>query len=342
MVTTRSMRTGGQPTGSSAATKNGDGSINADPQPMETSNEPSKDTQTDQNTPIRTYRGNCHCKAFVYQVQLPELTSAVECNCSICYKKGYLWTFVDTKKIEVVKGSDASLSRYSFGSQRLEHKVWSIDALESRIPLIRRQFCPTCATPLMAEQVRDGTTALNVSQFYAALQSWVFADSSSDTSYVPCRISMYGLWTNNRKRRWSRPVRDTNADHGCSHDGDATGEVHPAPVHQGPLPATSTDHQLYIGACHCGALTVAFMSKPLDETSDVAPAECNCSICRMASPHWPLLVVKLIRSDRTAISGPIPKTSRWYCMPVIQPRSDDTASHAMCSTRPSARYAESA
>ncbi|PSK42025.1 hypothetical protein B9Z65_3939 [Elsinoe australis] len=138
------MRTGGQPTGSSAATKNEDESINADQQPTETSNEPSKDTQTDQNTPIRTYRGNCHCKAFVYQVQLPELTSAVECNCSICYKKGYLRAFVDTRKIEIVKGSDASLSRYSFGSQRLEHK-----------------FCPTCATPLMAEQVQHGTTALN-------------------------------------------------------------------------------------------------------------------------------------------------------------------------------------
>jgi hypothetical protein len=75
---------------------------------------------------LRTYRGNCHCGAFVYEAELPEIKSAMECNCSICHKKGYLW--VNAKaKYEVVKGTDDTLARYTSGPKKLVHRVGTAD-----------------------------------------------------------------------------------------------------------------------------------------------------------------------------------------------------------------------
>jgi hypothetical protein len=51
------------------------------------------------------------------------------------------------------------------------------------------------------------------------------------------------------------------------------------PEHRGPLPAAIDGHKLYIGSCHCGEVTLAFMSEPLDETFDDQMVDCDCSIC---------------------------------------------------------------
>ncbi|KFH45967.1 Centromere protein V-like protein [Hapsidospora chrysogenum ATCC 11550] len=83
--------------------------------------------------PLKTYRGNCHCGAFVYEADLPEITSAIECNCSICVKKGYLFLFLGRDKFRVVKGSEDQLTVYAFGTRVLEHL-----------------FCPKCGiTPIV-------------------------------------------------------------------------------------------------------------------------------------------------------------------------------------------------
>lgn len=75
-------------------------------------------------TERQTYRGNCHCGAYVYEARLPQITSVHECNCSICSKKGYLWVFVGVDDdFRVVKGADADLTSYSFGPQAMFHKV---------------------------------------------------------------------------------------------------------------------------------------------------------------------------------------------------------------------------
>lgn len=83
--------------------------------------------QQQQQQPLKTYRGNCHCGAFVYEADLPaELTSAGECNCSICVKKGYLLALLGRDKFRVVKGSEDQLTVYASGTTRvLEHLVKS-------------------------------------------------------------------------------------------------------------------------------------------------------------------------------------------------------------------------
>ncbi|KPM41941.1 hypothetical protein AK830_g4636 [Neonectria ditissima] len=83
--------------------------------------------------PTKTYRGNCHCGAFVYEVDVPEIKSTSECNCSICTKKGYLGLYpLGRDSFRVVKGAVEDLTNYTFAEGTFHHK-----------------FCPTCATPLM-------------------------------------------------------------------------------------------------------------------------------------------------------------------------------------------------
>lgn len=76
---------------------------------------------TPASPPLQTYRGNCHCGAFVYEVEAPEITSAGDCTCSICYKRGYLW-LVPKKPLVVVK-DEGKLVSYAFGSKALDHQV---------------------------------------------------------------------------------------------------------------------------------------------------------------------------------------------------------------------------
>lgn len=73
--------------------------------------------------PLKTYRGNCHCAAFVYEVKVPEIKEAYTCNCSICFRKGYLLVVTKEANYEVVKGSEDQLTTYTFGEGKYVHKV---------------------------------------------------------------------------------------------------------------------------------------------------------------------------------------------------------------------------
>lgn len=71
----------------------------------------------------RTYRGNCHCKAHVYEITIPEIKSLGSCNCSSCTKKGLLWTYGKHKDLVWVKGDEDSLADYAFGKKGIHYKV---------------------------------------------------------------------------------------------------------------------------------------------------------------------------------------------------------------------------
>lgn len=77
----------------------------------------------DAEQPRKTYRGNCHCGAFVFEMDAPEIKSVGECNCSICHRKAYLWVFPGKDNFRVVKGGVDQLTSYTFGSKKMEHKV---------------------------------------------------------------------------------------------------------------------------------------------------------------------------------------------------------------------------
>ncbi|KAJ8121876.1 hypothetical protein ONZ43_g1784 [Nemania bipapillata] len=87
---------------------------------------------TEQQEPPKTYRGNCHCAAFVYEVTLPEIKEATACNCSICYKKAALWVFPKPTDVKFVEGDPSELANYTFSNKKFAHK-----------------FCSTCGVSLM-------------------------------------------------------------------------------------------------------------------------------------------------------------------------------------------------
>jgi hypothetical protein len=102
---------------------------------------------SDPDQPLKTYRANCHCGAFVYEVDLPELKTVSDCTCSICSKKGYIFASPShPDSLRVVKGDEGALTSYTFGAGKIVHK-----------------FCPHCATPLLARMdVEDPRWALGV------------------------------------------------------------------------------------------------------------------------------------------------------------------------------------
>jgi len=83
---------------------------------------------TDAEIPQKTYRGNCHCGAFVFELKSPELAKGSECNCSICSKKGYIWTRAGLDDFRVVKGDEKDLTAYTFGSGKFAHLVCARDS----------------------------------------------------------------------------------------------------------------------------------------------------------------------------------------------------------------------
>ena len=72
----------------------------------------------------KNYTGSCHCGAFEFHlVDVPVIDSATTCNCSICVRKGYAWTFIPSKDaFKVVKGQ-GELKEYTFGKKKLVHQV---------------------------------------------------------------------------------------------------------------------------------------------------------------------------------------------------------------------------
>ncbi|BFM05500.1 GFA family protein [Halioxenophilus aromaticivorans] len=67
------------------------------------------------------YSGGCHCGAVRYTVEASGQLRADECNCSICYKLGYLHLIVPQSKFCLVKGERA-LTEYTFNTHVAKHR----------------------------------------------------------------------------------------------------------------------------------------------------------------------------------------------------------------------------
>ena len=78
-------------------------------------------------------KGSCHCGAIAYTLDEDVPDQAMECNCSICRRKGYLHHF-STPDLFTLQGSRDDIQVYTFN-----HHV------------IRHQFCKTCGAAPFAE-----------------------------------------------------------------------------------------------------------------------------------------------------------------------------------------------
>jgi hypothetical protein len=67
----------------------------------------------------KTHQGGCHCGRVRYQAT-SDLAQVVDCNCSICIKRGAMWAFVKAAEFKLVQGDD-TLTDYQFGKKKIHH-----------------------------------------------------------------------------------------------------------------------------------------------------------------------------------------------------------------------------
>ena len=78
------------------------------------------------------YKGSCHCGKVAFEVE-GELKQVMDCNCSLCAKRGALLWFVprDTLRLLV---PEERLSTYTFNKRHIQHR-----------------FCPACGIHAFGE-----------------------------------------------------------------------------------------------------------------------------------------------------------------------------------------------
>ncbi|KAK6084989.1 glutathione-dependent formaldehyde-activating enzyme [Seiridium cupressi] len=64
---------------------------------------------------------NCHCAKFRFEVALPEIKSAVSCNCVACFKTGILWAFPADGDYTVIRDDGLLATTQHRGA--LDHKI---------------------------------------------------------------------------------------------------------------------------------------------------------------------------------------------------------------------------
>jgi hypothetical protein len=77
------------------------------------------DTPGDQRHVI--HRGGCHCGRVRFEVDAPADLEALDCNCSICAKAGFLHLIVPRDRFLLLSGED-DLATYAFNTGAAKHR----------------------------------------------------------------------------------------------------------------------------------------------------------------------------------------------------------------------------
>lgn len=74
---------------------------------------------------MQTYQGGCHCGRIRFTVTT-NLEKVIDCNCSICMKKGFLHLIVEPEQFHLLS-EPAAVTLYQFNTKTARH-----------------YFCPAC------------------------------------------------------------------------------------------------------------------------------------------------------------------------------------------------------
>jgi hypothetical protein len=66
-----------------------------------------------------THKGSCHCGRVTFEVD-GDIKGAMECNCSICRRKGALWHAAKDDQLRILSG-EADLGVYQFNTMQAKH-----------------------------------------------------------------------------------------------------------------------------------------------------------------------------------------------------------------------------
>jgi hypothetical protein len=72
----------------------------------------------------RTLQGSCHCGAIQFEIWVEDF-NAINCNCSICQKKGFLHLIVPSAHFRLLKGTEV-LQTYIFNTGIAKHHFCGI------------------------------------------------------------------------------------------------------------------------------------------------------------------------------------------------------------------------
>lgn len=78
----------------------------------------------------KTFEGGCHCGRVRFRVHMPQPAEAVECNCTVCAKKGILHCFVSKDDFELLSGQDA-ITDYQFNKKIAHHYFCKVCGIHS-------------------------------------------------------------------------------------------------------------------------------------------------------------------------------------------------------------------
>lgn len=81
------------------------------------------------STDSNLYEGGCHCGAIRFRVRVAT-RKAIDCNCSICRKKGFLHLIVPAEEFTLLSG-EGSLSTYTFNTGIARHYFCRVCGIHS-------------------------------------------------------------------------------------------------------------------------------------------------------------------------------------------------------------------
>lgn len=84
------------------------------------------------------YKGQCHCGKIAFEAE-GEIDSVVQCNCSICTKRGALMWFIPREKLSV-STPETNMKTYMFNKRVIQHR-----------------FCPVCGCGPFGEGINPAT-----------------------------------------------------------------------------------------------------------------------------------------------------------------------------------------
>ena len=92
------------------------------------------------------FEGGCHCGGVRFRVRLAD-NRALQCNCSICAKKGFINLIAKPEDFELLCG-EALLTSYRFNTRVAEHRFCSVCGIH---PFSRPRSYPALSTAASPE-----------------------------------------------------------------------------------------------------------------------------------------------------------------------------------------------
>ncbi len=84
------------------------------------------------------HQGSCHCGRVAFELDA-DVTEAIDCNCSMCRRRGSLLAFFPREAL-TLKTPESDYATYRFNKEKIDH-----------------HFCPNCGTAPFSEAVNPRT-----------------------------------------------------------------------------------------------------------------------------------------------------------------------------------------